>query len=381
VFPVLVVAEGDTGTDAKIWTDDEALKIVAGPKPGQFLASAEPACRPGWHIVRLHNKEGVTRPIPLWVDDLRNLAEAEPNDHHEKAAMVLRAPGSVRIHGRLERNGDVDGFRVHVPKGATLMARVTANRVLASPMDATLQIADTKGFVLAHNDDARGTDPEIAWTAPEAVDVIVRLFAFPSDPNSTIGFAGGSAYIYALMIATGPTIDRAVPIASDAKPADVPVWGWNLPADTRAPFIVPEPDSDFALVGPEGAEPASLDRGRVRLKGDLKIVGHRPEPADLVDHRGDNLGIHHAGGAPAEEHAAQHPARGQGGAPAQFREIGAPPAVMVDRGGDMRVEIAIGALGGAERPVQVQAEASRLPVCGLSQATRPSASRRRRRDG
>ncbi len=290
VFPVLVVAEGDTGTDAKIWTDDEALKIVAGPKPGQFLATAESACRAGWHIVRLHNKEGVSRPIPLWVDDLRNLSEAEPNDHHENAPLVSGSPGSVRVHGRLERNGDVDGFRVHVPKGATLTARVTANRVLASPMDATLQITDTKGFVLAHNDDTRGTDPEIVWTAPEAGDVIVRLFAFPSDPNSTIGFAGGSAYIYALMISTGPTIDRAAPIASDAKPAEVPVWGWNLPADARAPFIVPEPDSDFALIGPEGTEPVPAvrspfpvtvadDKGETRLTPPVLAYGQWTEPA------------------------------------------------------------------------------------------------------
>ena len=121
----------------------------------------------------------------------------------------------------------------------------------------------------------------------------------------------------------------------------------------------------------EGAEPARLDRGRVGLKGDLEIIGDRPQPADLVDHGRHGVGIHQAGRAAAEEHAAQHPARGQSGAAAQFRQIGAPPAVMVDRGGDMRVEVAIGAFGGAERPVQVQAEAARLPVCRLSQATRP----------
>ncbi|MBI1324170.1 hypothetical protein GC170_13430 [bacterium] len=290
VFPVLVVTEGDTGTDPKIWTDDEALKLIPGPKAGQFLASAAPGCRVGWHVVRLHNKEGVSRPILLWVDDLRNLAEAEPNDHHEKAAVVLASPGSVRVHGRLERNGDVDGFRVHVPKGVTLTARVTANRFLASPMDATLQIVDTKGFVLAHNDDTRGTDPELVWTSPETGDVIVRLFAFPSDPNSTIGFAGGSAYIYSLLLATGPTIDRVAPIAIDAKPGDVPLFGWNLPADAHAPFVVPAPDSDFALIALEGSEPHPALRsafpvtmadakGETRLTPPVLAYGYWPEPA------------------------------------------------------------------------------------------------------
>lgn len=257
-FPVLVTAEGDSGTDAKIWTDDPALKIVGGSKPGQFFASADSGCRPGWHVVRLHNKEGVTEPLPLWVDDLQNLAESEPNDHHEKAAMVLESTGSVRVHGRLERSGDVDSFRVHVPGGTTLLARVQANRTLNSPMDSTLQVVDTKGFVLAHNDDARGVDPEISWTASESGDVIVRVFAFPSEPNSTIGFAGGTAYIYSLLISTGPAPERSAPISFDKPPADIALTGTNLPAGARARIAASPADSAFAFGLYKGAEPLQI---------------------------------------------------------------------------------------------------------------------------
>ncbi len=257
-FPVLLSAEGDAGTDSKIWTDDPAFEIVAGPKPGQFLASAKPGCRLGWHVVRLHNKEGVSEPIPVWVDDLANFAETEPNDHHEKAASVLDSIGSVRVHGRLERNGDVDSFRVRVPKGSTLTARVQANRTLNSPMDSTLQIVDPKGFVLAHNDDARGVDPELVWTAPETGDVIVRVFAFPSDPNSTIGFAGGSAYIYSLLISNGPTLDRAVPITPQSAPADIAAFGPNLPAEARARIATGTNDSAFAIGVLQGSEPVEI---------------------------------------------------------------------------------------------------------------------------
>lgn len=266
-FPVLAVAEGDIGTETKPWTDDSALKLEAGSKAGQFLLSADPDCRVGWHVVRLHNKEGVTEPIPIWVDDLPNLAEKEPNNAPKDAALILDAPqgGTVRVHGRLERNGDVDGFRVHVPAGRTLTARVQANRQLNSPMDATLQIADAKGFVLAHNDDARGVDPEIVWTARESSDIVVRLFSFPTDPNSTIGFAGGSAFVYALSISTGPTIDFVAPVDFGAAPDEAIAFGWNLPAGSKARMMLTKPDFPFVTAQIAGAEPVLVPRWGTKI--------------------------------------------------------------------------------------------------------------------
>lgn len=295
-FPVLVLAEGDVGTDTQVWTDDPALKIIAGPKPGQFLASAETGCRIGWHVVRLHNKEGATDPIPVWVDDLPNLAETEPNDHHDQATSVLSSTGAVRVHGRLERGGVVDSFRVHVPKGATLTARLQANRILNSPMDATLQIADTKGFVLAHNDDARGVDPELTWTASEGRDVIVRVFSFPSDPNSTIGFASGSTYIYALLLSNGPTLDRTVPVATEPATTEVVAFGPNLPPDSRAKLSVTSDDSAYAIASAGISEPVQTVRSTFpvilanskeenRLKAPVLAYGHVSEPGSAMTFR------------------------------------------------------------------------------------------------
>lgn len=253
-FPVLVTAEGDAGTDSKIWVDDPKLVVISGPKSGQFLIEAKPECPPGWHVVRLHNKEGATNPIPVWVDDLPNFAESEPNNTPHQANSISLAPGGgvAHLHGRLEKNGDVDGFRVHVPAGTTLVARVEANRHLDSPMDATLQIVNLKGFVLSHNDDSRGVDPELAWTASEPTDVIVRLFAFPSAPNSTIGFAGGSNYLYRISLSTDATVDHLHTIAvKDGEKQQKPV-GWNLPL-TRQPLSM-EPRGFYVLTGIVGSE-------------------------------------------------------------------------------------------------------------------------------
>lgn len=259
-FPVLVQAEGDSGSEPKIWSDDKNLAVTPGPKSGQFLIEAKAQCRTGWHIVRLHNSEGVTNPIPVWVDDLANFAEAEPNNSVSESHSVIIPPsgGTTHIHGRLEKSGDVDGFRVFVPANRTLVARLEANRHLESPMDATLQIVDSKGFVLAHNDDSRGFDPELTFTVSEPTEVIVRLFAFPSTPNSTIGFSGASNYIYRLTLSTGPTMDHLHNVAFHSGETLHKPVGWNL-ADNSFPRFSDQ-SHDYSVANYLGSDPVLVPK-------------------------------------------------------------------------------------------------------------------------
>lgn len=259
-FPVVITAEGDAGTEPKIWVDDAELQLTPAGKSGQFMAVAKPKCRPGWHTVRLYNNEGSTGPIALWVDDLPNFSETEPNNAAAEANAVLLHPkgSAARVTGRLEKNGDVDGFRVHVPAGATLVARMEANRTLGSPMDASLQVTDLKGFVLAHNDDARGVDPEIAWTAKESADVVVRAFAFPSEPNSTISFSGGSGYIYQMTLATGPVIDHLSGVVTSLNSANANFLGWNLTEGLQKEMKPVQAGSSLAIATAPAVEPALL---------------------------------------------------------------------------------------------------------------------------
>ena len=101
-------------------------------------------------------------------------------------------------------------------------------------MDAVLQVVSTDGFVLAQNDDDVGRDPRIVFEAPAAGTYIVRLFAFPATPDSSIRFAGGSAFVYRLTLTTGGFLDYAFPLAVGRDgPAVVEAIGWNIPADCR----------------------------------------------------------------------------------------------------------------------------------------------------
>jgi hypothetical protein len=139
---------------------------------------------------------------------------------------------AATVNGRLSRAGDVDGFAVKLSRGETLVADLEAARHLGSPMDAVLQVASTDGFVLAQNDDDVGRDPRIIFEAPAAASYIVRVFAFPATPNSSIRFAGGTAFVYRLTLTTGGYLDYAFPLAVGKNgPQSVQVVGWNIPRD------------------------------------------------------------------------------------------------------------------------------------------------------
>ena len=117
-----------------------------------------------------------------------------------------------------------------------MVAALDANGRIGSPIDAILQVATPDGFVVAENHDAVGLDPHLAFEASKSGKYIVRVFGFPSAPNSTIGFAGAATYVYRLTITTGPFIANAgplsAPLSSDAK---VAVQGWNLPDNAQLP--------------------------------------------------------------------------------------------------------------------------------------------------
>ena len=115
------------------------------------------------------------------------------------------------------------------------MADLEANRHLGSPMDAVLQVVSPAGFVLAQNDDAVGRDPRIIFEAPARGTYIVRLFAFPSTPDSSIRFAGGDAFIYRLTLTTGGFLEHVFPLAvSKECPTTVTAIGTNIRECDRA---------------------------------------------------------------------------------------------------------------------------------------------------
>lgn len=225
---VTVKLQGAVGTaPVDVWTDRSDLSIKATEKPDEYIFTATADARPGVTWLRWHNAEGASDLRPFVIGTLPEIAEVEPNNATNEAQKVSALP--VIVNGSLHKGGELDTFAVTLKAGETLVASVEANRTLPSPMDAVLQLVDTQGFVIEQNDDWLASDPQIVWTAPTDGSWLIRIFTFPSSPDSTIQYAGGANDIYRLLLTTGPVIDHVVPLLKQL--GEVTPHGWNLPAE------------------------------------------------------------------------------------------------------------------------------------------------------
>ncbi len=226
--PATIVAEGKFSSwPVQVVVDRPSITISMGEKQGQLLVQVPADEPPGVVWLRLWDQASASSLTPLLIASTAVVEEIEPNEApHDATSIDLPAA----VAGRLSKGGDVDCFRVSATPGATLVASLTAQQILKSPMDAVLQVVDAQGNVLAQNDDVHGRDPQIVLPVPATGELFVRVFAFPETPNSTIGFAGGAAYTYVLNLTTGPFLDHALPLGGDLQSAEggAAAFGWNL---------------------------------------------------------------------------------------------------------------------------------------------------------
>ena len=240
------------------WASIRGIEIKALGEKGKLSVTIAPDAAPGVHWVRLFDDEGATTPRPFVVGSLPEVNEVEPNDEPGQTQRV-EASGVV-VNGRFAKSGDVDGFRVALKKGQTLVASMEANRLLGSPMDGVLQVASADGFVLAQVDDDHDRDPQIVFEAPSDGEYVVRGFAFPFVQESTIRFAGAPTYIYRLTLTTGGFVDHAYPLAvSASSTSEVEMVGWNVTEAVRRRKIEAiEEEGDFSLDHPLLANPVEV---------------------------------------------------------------------------------------------------------------------------
>jgi len=230
-----------------VWVSGTGVSVVAGKDKGKFAVTVAKDATPGVYWLRAHNPDGASVLRAFFVGVLPEITEKEPNDDVKKPQVLDST--SVLVNGRLEKPGDVDCFAVMLKKGQTLVASLEANRILKSPMDAILQVVSPDGFVLDENHDYHGLDPQLAFTATKDGTYIVRLFAFPSMPDSSIRFFGSEACVYRLTLATMAFADFALPLAVGPDgPRKVELLGWNAPGELP---IAPLAASQFTtLTGP-----------------------------------------------------------------------------------------------------------------------------------
>ena len=211
----------------KVWTSDKSITATASKTKGQFAITIAADALPGIYWLRFYDDTGASALRPFAISTYPECREVEPNDDAAHAQPIA-LPNLV--NGQLQKNGDVDLFAVTLKKGQTLVAALDAHFPFRSPMDAVLQIVSKSGFLLEQNHDHRGLDPLIAFIAPDDGTYYVRLFAFPSSPDSSIHFAGGVNYVYRLTLTTEAYADFAFPLAVNReKPGSVSVVGWNVP--------------------------------------------------------------------------------------------------------------------------------------------------------
>ena len=209
-----------------VWCNESGVKVSPGEKKGKLSVTIASECNTSVCWLRLYDTEGATQLRPLLIGTLPELLEAEPNDAPDQPQSVEQP---MLINGKLSKRREVDSFAVRLEQGQTLVASLQANNLIASPMDAVLQITNARGFVLAQNNDARGLDPLIAFDVPNSGMYLVRAFAFPSKPNSTIDFAGAEDYVYRLTITTGPIVDHTLPLAARrGATTSLQLVGWNI---------------------------------------------------------------------------------------------------------------------------------------------------------
>jgi hypothetical protein len=269
------------------WVDRPGVQITCGEKKGELSLAIAADAVPGTYWLRLFDAEGATSLRPFIVGTLPEVAEAETNDLPEAPQVV---PSQVVVNGRLAKNGDLDGYRVDLKAGETLVAALVAHSVLGSPMDAVLQVSEiverpgvtpqkprVEAYVVAQNHDAVGLDPLLTFTPSSDGAYLVRVFAFPSEPNSTIGFAGGDTYVYRLTLTTGSFIHHTLPLAIGPATTQAQLGGWNLPAASRTvdlanlqspPHPLAPPDAPRWIFHPEAAGAMSLPR----VNGQAAIV-------------------------------------------------------------------------------------------------------------
>ena len=260
----------------KVWADRDGLTIKAAAEKGKLSVQVDPKAEPGIVRVRFYDDTGASELRPFVIGALPEIEEKEPNNH-PKHPQVIDVP-SVTVNGKLGKSEDVDGFSVVLKRGQTLVADLDANRRLGSPMDAVLQVVSSRGFVVAQNHDTQGLDPRIVFEAPADGSYIVRVFAFPSTPDSSIRFSGNDSFIYRLTLTTGPFVDQAFPLAISRSehPSTLGMIGWNLENARIHEFPNNDGQESFTINDPKLAGTAVVRRvdGEVVEEREPNDPGH-----------------------------------------------------------------------------------------------------------
>jgi hypothetical protein len=153
----------------------------------------------GLYRGRLWTSEGAAAGLRFQVGEYPEIIEKEI----EGDPVPLTVPTPVTINGRIFPRENIDVWVIHAKKGQTVTCEVFASR-LGSPLDSHLQVLGPDDKEIAANDDAKGKDSLVHFTAPADGKYKVRI--------QDVTRNGGPDYVYRLTITTGPYVDHLFPL-------------------------------------------------------------------------------------------------------------------------------------------------------------------------
>jgi hypothetical protein len=171
----------------------------------------------GAREVRALGPTGISAPLTVTVGHLPEVTETEPNNTPEQAQMISLP---TTVNGAISAATEADCFRFKAKKGDALVFEVLASRN-GSQLDSSLAILDAQGKELARDEDARGFDSLVEFTAPEDGEYVAQLRDFQ--------YRGGGGYTYRLFRWSAAVCRFHLPVRRPArKPVEVSVSGRNL---------------------------------------------------------------------------------------------------------------------------------------------------------
>ena len=185
-----------------IWSSSSQVQWLATETAGKVSAIIAPDAKPGAHFVRFYNESVASPLLRFIVGGFPEGLEVEPNDDVRQPQTIDIAASptlpAITINGALQKSGDVDHYGIRLAKDQLLTVSIDGNRNLKSPMDASLQLLDTKGNLYGQNLDALGLDPRLQFKCPRDDVYVVRVFAFPETSRPSRLFAAISVFVFAI---------------------------------------------------------------------------------------------------------------------------------------------------------------------------------------
>jgi Bacterial pre-peptidase C-terminal domain len=220
--------------------------------PGaRFRIIVPPDVPVGQYDVRAIHKWGVSNPRAFCVGDLTEVTEKEPNNDDSEAQ---RIEINSTVNGVIATPTDVDFYVFSGKKGQRVVLSCLTSSIdsKARPM---IELFDSSGRRVAFNRNYNANDA-VTDAVLEDGDYVVRVSEFTYTQ-------GSPQHFYRLSVSTAPWIDAVFPpMVESGKPAQVTLYGRNLPGGVPEPgaFVDGRPLEKLAVTINPPADPLAAQR-------------------------------------------------------------------------------------------------------------------------